>query len=150
MKPIAKLLLGVRAEKGATITVKVDKKPYSMPLLQVHSEGKPASVEEAVGQAWTVSLPAGDHVLLLAVHRNERFEGKLRFSFDASVTTFLAGESPSELPGGSTPAGLAGDPKDPWPPPAPSQMYSASQVPWLAETLWRLSQEVEPTRLYRP
>lgn len=150
MKPIAKLLLGVRADKDATMTVKVDKKPHSMPVLQVYSEGKAVSAEEAEGQAWTVRLPAGDHVLLLAVHHNERFEGKLRFGVDAPVTTFLAGDSPSELPGGSTPAGLAGDPKDPWPPPAPSRMYSASQVPWLAETLWRLSQEVEPTRSYRP
>lgn len=148
MKPIAKLLLGVRAAKDVTGTVKVDKASYSMPVLQVHSEGQPVVAVEAEGQAWTVHLPVGDHVLLLAVHPNERFEGKLRFVFDDTVTTFLAGGSSSEVPGGSSPAGFAGDPKDPWPP--PTQMYSAAQVPWLAETLWRLSQEVEPTRLYRP
>lgn len=148
MKPIAKLLLGVRTDKGATITVKVEKNTPSMPVLQVHSEGKPVTAVEAEGQAWTVRLPAGDHVLLLAVHHLERFEGKLRFVFDDTVTTFVAGGSSSEVPGGSTPAGFAGDAKDPWPP--PTQMYSAAQVPWLAETLWRLSQEVEPTRSYRP
>lgn len=148
MKPIAKLLLGVRADKGVTITVKVDKNSPSMPVLQVHSEGKPVTAVEAEGQAWIVCLPAGDHVLLLAVHHRERFDGKLRLGFDDAVTTFLAGGSSSQVPGGSTPAGFAGDPKDPWPP--PTQMYSAAQVPWLAETLWRLAQEVEPTRSHRP
>lgn len=150
MKPIAKLLLGVRADKDAIITVKVNKKPDSMPVLQVHSEGKAVSAVEGEGQAWTVRLPAGDHVLLLAVHQNERFDGKLRFVSDCGVMTFLVGGSEDELPGGATLIGVEGDPKNPWPPPAPSRMYAAAEVPWLAATLWRLSQDHDPTRSYRP
>lgn len=147
--PVAKLLLGVRADKGVTITVKVDKKSDSMPVLQVHSEGKPGTTEEAVGLAWTVPLGAGDHVLLLAVHEDERFEGKVRFVVDREVTTFFVGGSPGEIYGGTTPIGVAEDPKNPWPPPAPNRAYAAAEVPWLAATLWRLSQALEPTRSAR-
>lgn len=148
--PVAKLLLGVRADKGATITVKVDKKPDSMPVLQVHSEGQPVTGKEGADQAWIVELGAGDHVLLLAVHEGERFEGQVRFVIDREVTTFLVGNSPEDIYGGTTPIGVAENPKDPWPPPAPNRAYAAEEVPWLAATLWRLSQGLDPTRSYQP
>lgn len=116
-----KLIFGVNTTSQVTLTIAEGPKAPSADLVAVGRDGSTQykSYDED-GQAWELTLAAGDYVLTLTLDEAQWFEGALTSTAGATVNCVYYGPYngvDETVAWAETVAATSGDPKDPWPPP---------------------------------
>lgn len=119
----SKLLFGASAVESVQLTITISSTtsplPASLPALTVRSQHSGTFAVPFLDGRWQVTLEKGDHLIQLTVTRNAWFDSPLHCSFSAPVKIVVPRDlDDGPLVGWTDSVGIAGDPKNPWPPPS--------------------------------
>jgi len=138
-----KMLFGIRTSEPVSLSITADGPlPQQPPDLRIKTSEQEIAIPYS-DNAWVTTLGAGDHIAYMLAPGDSWFDARLTFSLGAPATIVSCTGAASALLTWTATAGVAGDPKNPWPPPLDGNATAPlARSAWLGSTLTTMSSQV--------
>jgi hypothetical protein len=141
--PVTKLIFGLRTSQVVTLKATGQPRPPAPDLL-VTTSGQPDDAVIAYGEdAWTATLPPGDHIVRLETPGDSWFDGNVAFTLSAASLIVIHGDAASPKPMAWLGTNSVSNPKNPWP--APFASEPLPNQAWFSQKLQALNAALSAT-----